>query len=187
VRGKELSPTLARQRALRRLARRDHSEAELRRALLRLGFAAPVVEATLERLRAEKFLDDQGLATRFTRSHVVHHGAGRNRVRQALRARGLLRGIIEEGVAAALRDVSEAEALETVARRYWRQHGRDAPLPRIRKLWAFLLRRGFPAGLVRERLGTLWPRWREGLVDLPEDETVTTDGAGEAGESEEEP
>jgi regulatory protein len=164
----ELSPTLARQRALRRLARRDHSEAELRRALLRTGFAAPVVAATIERLRAEKYLDDQGFASRFARSRVEHYGLGRNRVRQALRARGVSRAIIDKGVAEALRDVSEVEALEVAARRYWRQHGRDEPLPRIRKLWVFLLRRGFPADLVRERLAALWPRWREALEDLPE-------------------
>jgi regulatory protein len=173
----ELSPTLARQRALRRLARRDHSEAELRRALLGSGFAAPVVAATLERLRAEKYLDDQGFATRFARSRVADHGLGRNRVRQALRARGLSRAIIENGVAEALRDVSEAEALEAVARRYWRQHGQDVPVRRIRKLWAFLLRRGFPAGLTRERLAVLWPRWREGLEDLPEDAETNAEDA----------
>jgi regulatory protein len=182
VSGKKLSPTLARQRALRRLATRDQSEAELRRALLRVGFGAPVVEATLERLRVEKYLDDQGFAARFARSRVAHHGLGRNRVRQALRARGVSRGIIEEGVAEALRDVSEAETLEALARRYWRQHGRDEPLARIRKLWGFLLRRGFPAGLVRERLATLWPRWREGLEDLPE----AHEAMGEAGELKEE-
>jgi regulatory protein len=164
----ELSPTLARQRALRRLARRDHSEAELRRALTRNGFAASVVAATLARLRSEKYLDDEGFATRFARSRVADHGLGRNRVRQALRARGVSRGIIEKGVAEALKDVSEVAALEDLARRYWSQHGGDEPIPRIRKLWAFLLRRGFPAGLVRERLATLWPRWREGLEDLPE-------------------
>jgi len=172
----ELSPTLARQRALRRLARRDHSEAELRRALLRDGFAPPVVAATMERLRAEKYLDDQGFATRFARSRVAHHGLGRHRVHQALRARGVSRAIIDKGVAEALKDVSEVEALEVVARRYWRQHGRDEPVRRIRKLWVFLLRRGFPAGLVRERLATLWPRWREGLEDLPEAEEAREPG-----------
>jgi regulatory protein len=172
VKGKEkppLSPTLARQRALRRLARRDHSEAEMRRALTRNGFAPGVVDETLARLRSEKYLDDQGLAGRFARSRVAHHGLGRNRVRQALRARGVSRAIIEKGVAEALRDVSETDALEDLARRYWRQHGRDEPLQRIRKLWAFLLRRGFPAELARERLAVLWPRWREGLEELPED------------------
>ena len=172
----ELSPTLARQRALRRLARRDHSEAELRRVLLRAGFAEPVVAATMERLRAEKYLDDQGFATRFAHSRVAHHGLGRNRVREALRARGVSRAIIDKGVAEALRDVSEVEVLEVQARRYWRQHGRDEPVRRIRKLWVFLLRRGFPAGLVRERLAILWPRWREGLEDLPEPDDARESG-----------
>ena len=165
---RDLSPTSARQRALRRLARRDHSEAEMRRALTRSGFAAGVVDETLARLRAEKYLDDEGFAGRFARSRVAHHGVGRNRVRQALRARGVSRAIIEKGVAEALQDVSETEVLESLARRYWRQHVRDEPLQRIRKLWAFLLRRGFPPGLVRDRLAELWPRWREGLEDLPE-------------------
>ena len=165
---KELSAALARQRALRRLARRDHSEAELRRALARNGFATDVIDATLARLRSEKYLDDEGFASRFARSRVAHHGLGRNRVRQALRARGVSRAIIEKGVAEALQDVSETEALDSLARRYWRQHVRDEPLQRIRKLWVFLLRRGFPAGLVRDRLAGLWPRWREGLEDLPE-------------------
>jgi regulatory protein len=166
----KLSPTHAWQRALRRLARRDHREAELRRALTRDGFPDAVVDETLARLRAEKYLDDEGFARRFARSRVVHHGLGRNRVREALRARGVSRAIIEEGVAEVLRDVSEVDVLEALARRYWRQHGRDQPLPRIRKLWVFLVRRGFPAGLVRERLDALWPRWRGGLEDLPEDE-----------------
>ena len=173
----ELSPRLARQRALRRLARREHSEAELRVGLVRDGFPARVVDATLDRLRSEKYLDDAGFAERFARSRVAHHGLGRHRVSQALRARGVSRAIIETGVAEALRDVSEAEALEDAARRYWRNHGRDEPVQRIRKLWAFLLRRGFPAGLTRDRLAALWPRWREGLEDLAE-----PDDARESGE-----
>jgi regulatory protein len=172
----QLSPALARQRALRRLARRDHSEAEMRHALARNGFAPDVVDETLARLRAEKYLDDEGFAGRFARSRVAHHGLGRNRVRQALGARGVSRAIIDKGVAEALREVSEAQALEDVARRYWRQHGRDEPLRRIRKLWAFLLRRGFPAGMARERLSALWPRWREGLEDLPEDDDARESG-----------
>ena len=45
------SPQSAYQRALRRLARRDHSVAELRRALVERGHAPDEVEAALERLR----------------------------------------------------------------------------------------------------------------------------------------
>ena len=167
----------ARQLALRRLARRDHSEAELRRVLAGKGFPADVVDETLSWLRSQHFLDDQGFAARFARSRVAHHRLGRNRVRQALGARGVSRAIIEKGVAEALKDVSETEALEALARRYWRQHGRDQPLQRIRKLWAFLLRRGFPAGLARERLSKLWPRWRAGLENVAEDAETNGENA----------
>ena len=38
---------------------------------------------------------------------------------------------------------------------------------RVQKLWAFLLRRGFPAELVGARLRALWPRWADALLDLP--------------------
>ena len=47
------SPQSAYQRALGRLARRDHSVAELRRALAARGHEADEVEAALERLRRD--------------------------------------------------------------------------------------------------------------------------------------
>jgi hypothetical protein len=45
----------------------------------------------------------------------------------------------------------------------------------MRRVWAALVRRGFPAGLVSERITALWPRWKDEVVGLeaPEaDETV---------------
>jgi len=77
-------PPSAYQRALRRLARRDHSVAELRRALLERGHDAVEVEAALERLRGERYLDDAGFAERFARSRLAPKGPGRLRVRQGL-------------------------------------------------------------------------------------------------------
>ena len=68
------SPQSAYQRALGRLARRDHSVAELRRALVARGHEEDEVEAVLERLRRERYLDDAGYAERFARSRLAHHG-----------------------------------------------------------------------------------------------------------------
>jgi regulatory protein len=166
-------PPTAYQRALRRLARRDHSVAELRRALVERGHDAGEVEAALERLRVERYLDDAGFAERFARSRMAHQGLGRLRVRQALRQRGVDRGTTETGIEGALREVDEREILDRLARRYWRQHVRVDPTRRLPRLWAFLVRRGFAPGLVHERLGALWPRWRDALLGLepaePED------------------
>jgi regulatory protein len=159
-------PPTAYQRALRRLARRDHSVAELRRALLERGHGAEEVEAAVERLRRERYLDDAGFAERFARSRMTHQGLGRLRIRQGLRQRGVDRGATEAGIKGALREVDEREVLDTLARRYWRQHARVEPARRLPRLWAFLVRRGFAPALVHERLGTLWPRWSDALEGL---------------------
>ncbi len=159
-------PPTAYQRALRRLGRRDHSVAELRRALLDRGHEPDEVEAAIARLRAERYLDDRGFAERFARSRMAHQGLGRARVLQGLRQRGVARAETEAGLEGALREVDERAVLDGLARRYWRQHARVEPARRLPRLWAFLLRRGFAGGLVHERLSTLWPRWKDALEGL---------------------
>jgi regulatory protein len=160
------SPPSAYQRALRRLAGRDQSEAELRRALSERGHSTEEIEEALARLRAQKYVDDDGYAERFARSRLANHGQGRRRIRQGLRQRGLAPEKVEAGLKAALEDVSEDEVLDTVARRYWSQHTRVDPARRLPRLWGFLLRRGFPAAQVRRRLQALWPRWSDALEGL---------------------
>jgi regulatory protein len=152
--------------ALRRLARRDHSEQELRRALLRKGHEEDVVDRVLTRLRGERALDDRRFAEAYSRSRLAHHGLGRQRIRQDLRRRGIARTTAEAGLRQALADVPEDELVDALARRYWAAHARDVPAQRMRKLWAFLVRRGFPPGLVQDRLRALWPRWQDALDGL---------------------
>jgi regulatory protein len=164
------------QRALRRLARRDHSEAELRRALAARGHSEDEIQEALDRLRSQRYVNDESFAERFARSRLESHGQGRRRIRQGLRQRGLAAETVEAGLRSALRDVDEDEVLDTLARRYWRQHTRVEPARRLPRLWGFLLRRGFPAAHVRRRLQTLWPRWSDALEGLEPAETETDDG-----------
>jgi regulatory protein len=164
------------QRALRRLARRDHSEAELRRALATRGHSEEEIDEALARLRAQSYVDDQTFAERFARSRLDHHGQGRARIRQGLRLRGVARAELEFGLAAALAEVSEDEVLDRVARRYWRQHARVEPSRRLPRLWAFLLRRGFASEQVRRRLRALWPRWSDALEGLEPAEGTVDEG-----------
>jgi regulatory protein len=160
------------QGALRRLARRDHTEAEIRKALAKSHPEAEVDEA-VRRLRQAGYLDDAGFAARFARSRLAHQGQGRYRIRQALRAKGVAGAPAEKGLAAALAEVPEAGVVDEMARRYWRRRTDDDPRRRLRRVWAALVRRGFPASLVSERVAALWPRWRDALVGLEaEDETV---------------
>ena len=153
-------------RALARLARRDHSEQEIRRGLRRDGFADDAIEETVARLRRDRYLDDAGFAARLARSRMAHAGMGRNRVRMELRKKGVRRATVEAGLSEALSEVSETEVLDGLARRFWKSRDADEPRHRLRKLWAFLLRRGFPADLVHTRLRALWPRWSDALEGL---------------------
>jgi hypothetical protein len=76
----------------------------------------------------------------------------------------------DQGLAGALAEVPEAEALDAVARRYWDRRASVDPRLRLSRLRGVLLRRGFPAALVRDRLAALWPAWsRELEAEEPED------------------
>jgi regulatory protein len=171
------SEKLAYNKALGRLARREMSSVEVRRGLLRDGFEETAIEAALTRLRGQAYLDDSRLGERFARSRLADRGLGRNRVRQALAQKGLSRGIIESSLRTALAEVSEADAIDRLARRYWRQKVAQEPERRLKGLWAFLIRRGFPVGLVGERLRTLWPRWGDALAGLEPVEPDESDGS----------
>jgi regulatory protein len=164
---KAAPPPTAYRRAVLRLARRDHTAAELRRALAARGHEPAEVEAAIERLRRERLLDDRGFAERFARSRMAHQGLGRARIRQGLRQRGVGRDEAESGLRSALAEVDEGRVLDSLARRYWKLHARTEPPRRLQRLWGFLVRRGFGPVLVRERLSALWPRWSDALEGAP--------------------
>ena len=155
----------------------------MRQALEAAGHVSDEIDAVMERLRQERLLDDQALARRFARARVLHFGQGQRRIRQRLQARGIESALAERGLHEALEDVSEAVALERAARRYWERQTRESPRRRMHKLWGFLLRRGFPPELVRERLSVLWPRWWDALQDQEiqvDDDTTGDLGAHES-------
>jgi regulatory protein len=83
-----LDSRAARVAALDALARRDHASEELRRKLLESGYDSAVVAPLIERLCAERLIDDR----RYLENFVAHHaarGQGPLRVRADLRRRGM--------------------------------------------------------------------------------------------------
>jgi regulatory protein len=134
--------------ALRILNYRFNSEAELRRKLAAKDFDDDTIDATIVRLREEKWLDDARFAEAFVRTRMRKR-IGRLRIRRELMAAG-----IDDDVAAgALRrnrdDDGEREAALAVARK--RAARLDLALPADRnKLTAYLLKQGYDMALIRE-------------------------------------
>ncbi|HZP56878.1 MAG TPA: RecX family transcriptional regulator [Dehalococcoidia bacterium] len=96
------------------LARRMRSERELRQALARRRFDAGVVDETLARLRAARFLDDAQFARSFAESRDRASPRGKRLIAQELRARGIDRDL----AASATAGVSDDDAAFRAA---WRR------------------------------------------------------------------
>ncbi len=130
-------------RALRLLAQREHSRAELQRKLAPHEEAPGDIERALDELQAKGFIDEQRVI-----DSVVHRRAARlgaSRVRQELQAKGLP----ADAVAQAL-DMLRGSEVDR-AREVWRKKFGRAPAgaaERARQA-RFLLARGFEAGVVR--------------------------------------
>jgi regulatory protein len=140
--------------AMRILQYRFNSEAELRRKLRSKQFEPDVVDATLQRLRDEKWLDDERFAGALVRTKQRKH-VGSRRIARELSAAG-----VEAGTAARVlsenadpeRERADAVTLGTKRLRILlRRHGE--PSPEVRnKLTAYLLNHGYDAALVRDVL-----------------------------------
>jgi regulatory protein len=156
----------ARNDALELLARRPYSRQELRRRLLRKGFARGVVDESLSALESQRFVDDAAFARSFVRDRLRLRPRGKRRLSQELREKGIDPATIDGAVSEvfAEQDVRE-DALATQAALAWlsrqRLEARQA-LARgdrsperekaTRRLSGFLARRGFSGEVTRKAL-----------------------------------
>ena len=136
--------------ALRILAYRWNSEAELRRKLASKRFERGIVDATITRLRDEKWLDDERFASAFVRTRARKR-IGRLRIRRELIGAGVEDEIIARAVGENVNSEDEREtAIRTAQRRLpilIRRYGEQAAR---NKLAAYLLKQGYDAALIRE-------------------------------------
>lgn len=139
------------QYALRLLAYRPRSQAEVRQRLEQRGWNERTIEETLERLRQNGLLNDAAFAHSWVENRHTFRPRGRRLLIQELRQKGLDEQTIQD----ALSDTDEEEAAYTAARtRAQRLKGLE---PRLfyRRLTTYLVRRGFSyetAGTIARRL-----------------------------------
>ncbi|MBP7467406.1 MAG: recombination regulator RecX [Thauera sp.] len=135
-----------RERALRHLARRDHSRAELARKLAAHGDANEI-DAVIERMGELGLQSDTRYAEAFVRGKAGRFGA--SRLRSELARRGIDRDLIDEAIAGECVE-SEADRARAVLR------GRFTEPPADAREWArqarFLQTRGFAPDLIRKLL-----------------------------------
>ena len=100
--------------ALKQLARRELSEAQLRQRLSRRDFPSDDIDSAIARLRADGSLDDARVAGAIARSQLSLKKRGARRVRREIEAAGIASALAERAVAEVYGEV-DADALLAAA------------------------------------------------------------------------
>jgi regulatory protein len=151
--------------ALRLLAGREMSAARVRDRLLVRGFPEDAVEQTVQRLAGAGVIDDRRAAQAAARTLVNVRHRGRHRVGRELERLGFSKELAQEATQSVLADADECAVLDKVVAAKLRGRRLIADPAAYRRLVGALLRRGFPADLIRTALRPYWGRQQE-----PEDQ-----------------
>ena len=141
-------------KALDSLARRARSAADLARWLKEKAFTPSEIEPAIDRLTVLGLLDDLAYARGFARTRLgAGRGFGPRRVAMELGRKGVARSVVDAvlgELAAEEGGGDERTAAEAVAARRARGMSTLPPEVRQRRLYGFLVRRGFAMGLAAD-------------------------------------
>ncbi|HJS37056.1 MAG TPA: recombination regulator RecX [Burkholderiales bacterium] len=132
-------------RALRHLARREHSRAELARKLAPRAESPEALEQLLDALAAKKQLSDERYAE--ARAHQLARKYGAARIRHDLRLKG-----VDETIVARASAADERERAAAILARKYRSPA-STPMERARRM-RFLQSRGFSHDTIRTLLSS---------------------------------
>jgi regulatory protein len=134
-------------RAFRLLAAKPRSTAELRERLLEKA-EPDITEQVIARLTELKYLNDESFAASFAHSRLTMKPLGRTRLRQDLQRKKLARPIVEQALEQAYEEQSEETLIDRLIEKRLRLKGVPGSREEAKKLYDYLLRRGFSYDLV---------------------------------------
>lgn len=141
----------AKQDALRFLAYRARSQAEVRRRLEK-SYPLPVIEQVLEELATRGYLDDAAFAREWRRHREERRPRSQGVLKEELLQLGIEPEVIQEALAGFDAPGNAYRAALDLAQRLT---GRDFPQFR-KRVWSHLQRRGFDDSVVSDVVSQLW-------------------------------
>lgn len=137
------------QAAVRYLARRERTEAQVKVFLSRAGASAARIRALLSKFRAQGYINDAAYAARWARSRLTRRPMGQARLEAELLAKGFDRATVAQTVAQVYGETSQRElARALLAQRLGRTWERDH-----RRGEGLLRRYGFDDEIIEELFG----------------------------------
>ena len=129
--------------ALKMLARRELSEAQVRQRLVRRGHPPDDIDETIARLREERAIDDTRVAESIARTQTSLKKRGKLRVRQHIESAGIAGATAKRAVDDLFAGIDDAALLEASLLK--RLHGREriADDRELQRLYRYLVGQGF--------------------------------------------
>jgi regulatory protein len=140
------------QRAVKLLAAKPRSIAELRERLAERCSSKAVVETVIARLREYGYLDDQRYALGYASSKVRQQPIGRRRLELSLARKKVDRAVADEALDQVFGETPEEELLDRAIEKRVRLRGRPKTRAEAKSLFDHLLRQGFPFELVSQKV-----------------------------------
>ena len=141
------------QRAIKLLAAKPRSVAELRERLLEKSWTdEKTVEATLAKLQEYGYLNDERFAYGFASYRVRQKPVGRQRLARDLAMKKVARETANEALDLTFAEIPEEELIDRAIEKRIRLRGRPTSRSETKSLFDHLLRLGFPYDLVLNKV-----------------------------------
>lgn len=144
------------QKSYRFLALRPHSAGEIEQRLRAKGFPAAVVKEALEKLCDLQYLDDASFASRWARNLAVNKLWGNRKIIASLREKGVAVPLIDEAIREIRQEIPEEEAVaQLISKKMAGAKNGRQDVKEKKRIFQNLLGKGFPAGLILNKLGKI--------------------------------
>lgn len=144
------------QRAYRLLSYKPRTVAEMRGRLNEKEWAdGEVVERVIGRLLELGYLDDERYAASFAESRLSGRALGRTRLRRDLQRRNLPSEVIENALDEAYNEQGEEALIDRAIEKRLKLKGAPSTREESKKLFDYLMRRGFNYDLVMRKVRSI--------------------------------
>lgn len=140
--------------ALKLLGYRARSEQEIRSRLSQKGYENNIIEGTVRFLKKNNFIDDYAFAKALVNDELNLKQSGEGLIKQKLLQKGISKEIIQSVLEEVLDEAELLAACKKLAEKKLNTTYRnDAPMDKMRKIVAFLQRRGYSYSMIRKAVG----------------------------------
>ena len=137
----------------RYLSRRDHSSFELRQKVSKKGYSRTVIDDVLEELDKKGLLNDEDFAMKFAKDKSEFKNWGPNKIKHALRKKGVDKSLSEKVVQNVVNDLEQHQiCVDLIVKRKNHFLREDDFYKRKQKIYRYLAGKGYTGPVIKKAL-----------------------------------